>query len=132
MTAWSERRYAVVDVECNGHQPPDLVELAVVPIERGVIGVLATWRFQPEQPITPMARRIHGISNDMVAHAPVFSSLAMEVQARLDGAVLVAHDASVDLGVLKRKLPGFAPDDVLDTLRLARRLLPDQPNQPPS
>ncbi len=92
MTAWSERRYAVVDVEGNGYQPPDLVELAVVPIERG------------------------------------FANLASDVQARLGGAVFVAHNASVDLGVLKRKLPGFAPDDVLDTLRLARRLLPDQPN----
>jgi exodeoxyribonuclease X len=131
MTAWTERRYAVVDVEGNGHQPPDLLELAVVPIDRGVIGELATWLFQPEQPITPMARRIHGISDDMVGGAPVFASLATDVQAHLDGAVFVAHNASVDLGVLKRKLPGFAPDDVLDTLRLARRLLPDQPNHRP-
>ena len=71
MTAWSEHRYVVVDVEGNGHQPPDLVELAVVPIERGVIGEPATWLFQPEQPITPMARRIHGITDDNVhfAHA---------------------------------------------------------------
>lgn len=128
MTAWSERRYAVVDVEGNGCQPPDLVELAVVPIEHGVIGEPATWLFRPAQPITPMARRIHGISNDMVQDAPVFASLAAEVQARLDGTVFVAHNASVDLGVLKRKLPGFAPDEMLDTLRLARRLLPDQPN----
>lgn len=128
MTAWSEYRYAVVDVEGNGCQPPDLVELAVVPVERGVIGELATWLFQPAQPITPMARRIHGITDDMVKDAPVFANLALDVQAHLDGAVLVAHNASVDLGVLKRKLPGFKPDDVLDTLRLARRLLPDQPN----
>ena len=75
-----------------------------------------------------MARRIHGISNDMVQGAPVFANLATEVRARVDGAALVAHNASVDLGVLRRKLPGFAPDEVFDTLRLARRLLPDQPN----
>lgn len=128
MTAWTEHRYVVVDVEGNGCQPPDLVELAVVPIDRGIIGELATWLFQPEQPITPMARRIHGISNVMVKDAPVFASLATDVQACLDGAVFVAHNAGVDLGVLKRKLPGFVPDQVLDTLRLARRLLPDQPN----
>lgn len=128
MTAWTEHRYAVVDVEGNGHQPPDLVELAVVPIVDGVIGESVTWLFQPDQPITPMARRIHGISNDTVADAPIFASLAADVHARLAGAVIVAHNAGVDLGVLRRKLPGFAPDDVLDTLRLARRLLPDQPN----
>jgi exodeoxyribonuclease X len=128
MTAWTERRYAVVDVEGNGHQPPDLVELAVVAIVDGVIGEPVAWLFQPDQPITPMARRIHGISNDMVTGAPVFASLANEVCTHLDSAVIVAHNAGTDLGVLRRKLPGFAPDDVLDTLRLARRLVPDQPN----
>jgi exodeoxyribonuclease X len=40
------------------------------------------------------------------------------------GAVVVAHNAGIDLGVLKRKLPDFAPADVLDTLKLSRRLLP--------
>ena len=31
MTDWTKLRYVVVDVEGNGHQPPDLVELAGVP-----------------------------------------------------------------------------------------------------
>lgn len=128
MTVWTEHRYTVVDVEGNGQQPPDLVELGVVPIIDGVIGEPFTWLSQPEQPITPLARRIHGISNDMVSGAPIFASLADEVRAHLDDAVIVAHNAGVDLGVLRRKLPGLAPDNVFDTLRLARRLLPDQPN----
>jgi exodeoxyribonuclease X len=128
MTAWSERRYVVVDVEGNGHQPPDLVELAVVTVERGVIGQPVVWLVRPDQPISPIARRIHGISNDMVASAPAFAELAIDVAAHLDQSVMVAHNAGVDLGVLQRKLPGFTPDAVIDTLRLARRLLPDQPN----
>jgi hypothetical protein len=32
MTSWASMRYAVVDVEGNGQQPPDLVEVAVVPV----------------------------------------------------------------------------------------------------
>ena len=35
MTDWASMRYAVVDVEGNGQQPPDLVELAVVPPRAG-------------------------------------------------------------------------------------------------
>ena len=35
MTDWTEHRYAVIDVEGNGQQPPDFVELGVVPIEAG-------------------------------------------------------------------------------------------------
>ena len=128
MTPWSERRYVVVDVEGNGQQPPDLVELAVVHILAGVIGEPTAWLFRPDEPINMMARRIHGITNEMVADAPVFASLVADVRAHLDGSVLVAHNAGVDLGVLRRKLPDFVPTEVLDTLKLSRRLLPGQPS----
>jgi|ERR1022692_217847 DNA polymerase III epsilon subunit-like protein len=128
MTVWIARRYVVADVEGNGQRPPDLVELAVVPIVDGVIGEPTSWLFRPDKPITTMARRIHGISNDMVAQAPVFASLEADVRARLNDVVLVAHNAGIDLGVLKRKLPGFAPTEVLDTLKLSRRLLPGEPS----
>jgi exodeoxyribonuclease X len=126
MTAWTACRYAVIDVEGNGQQPPDLVELAVVSIVTGEIGQPRAWLCKPDKPITAMARRIHGITNDMVASSPVFAAIAPEVRAQLGDAVVVAHNASVDLGVLKRKLPGFEPSAVLDTLKLSRRLLPDQ------
>jgi DNA polymerase III epsilon subunit-like protein len=128
MTPWMERHYAVVDVEGNGHHPPDLVELGVLPITDGQIGEPTAWLFKPEEPVTAMARRIHGISNEAVAAAPVFAELADEVRARLDGVVLVAHNAHIDLAVLKRQLPGFAPAEVVDTLKLSRRFLPEQPS----
>ena len=91
-----------------------------------MIGEPVAWLFKPDEPITPMARRIHGITNEMVKDAPAFAERAAEVRARLEGAVVVAHNAGIDLGVLKRKLPDFAPADVLDTLKLSRRLLPGQ------
>jgi len=128
MTVWTAHRYAVIDVEGNGHQPPDLVELAIVPIDGGRIGDPVAWLVQQCQPITPMARRIHGITNAMVADAPPFSDVEAAVRSRLDGVVVVAHNAGVDLGVLRRKMPNFTPTAVLDTLRLSRRLLPYQPS----
>lgn len=126
MTAWTEYRYIVIDVEGNGHHPPDLVELGVLPIIEGQIGEPTAWLCRPDEPVTAMARRIHGISNEQVDEAPVFADVATEVRAHLDGAVVVAHNAHIDLGVLKRKLPGFEPTDVLDTLKLSRRQLPEQ------
>ena len=47
MSDWASVRYAVVDVEGNGQQPPDLVELAVVPIVGGIIGQPASWLMKP-------------------------------------------------------------------------------------
>ncbi len=124
MTDWVSVRYAVVDVEGNGQQPPDLVELAVVPIVGGVIGQRANWLVKPPRPISPMAARIHGLTNQDVADAPALADIEAEVRRALDADVLVAHNAHVDTGVLRRHLGGWQCPEVFDTLKLARRLDP--------
>ncbi|MGH3780685.1 MAG: hypothetical protein ACRDRO_08680 [Pseudonocardiaceae bacterium] len=48
MTDWTSLSYVVVDVEGNGAQPPDLVELAAVPIIGGVIGEPSSWLVKPD------------------------------------------------------------------------------------
>jgi exodeoxyribonuclease X len=126
MSDWSTVRYAVVDVEGNGQQPPDLVELAVVPVVGGVIGRPACWLVKPARPISSMATRIHGLTNQDVADAPAFADIEAEVRQALDADVLVAHNAHVDTSVLRRHLGGWQCPEVFDTLRLARRLVPGQ------
>ncbi len=124
MTDWTSLDYAVVDVEGNGQQPPDLVELAVVPIRSGVIAEPVSWLVRPGEPIRHFATRIHGLTNEDVAGAPLFTDIADQVLAALDMPALVAHNAHVDVDVLTRKLAGWQPPEVFDTLRIARRLLP--------
>jgi exodeoxyribonuclease X len=126
MNDWASVRYAVVDVEGNGQQPADLVELAVVPIVGGIIGQRASWLMKPPHPISPMATRIHGLTNQDVEDAPAFADIEAEVRQALDSDVLVAHNAHVDTGVLRRHLGGWTCPEVLDTLKLARRLVPGQ------
>jgi exodeoxyribonuclease X len=126
MTDWKTLGYVVVDVEGNGQQPPDLVELAAVPIVDGIIGEPKSWLVRPDQPITHFARKIHGISNEQVADAPVFGYVEADVLKALDASAVIAHNAHVDVGVLERKLGDWECPEVFDTLKLARRLLPDQ------
>jgi hypothetical protein len=124
MTHWATLNYVVVDVEGNGRQPPDLVELAAVPVVDGVIGEAKSWLIRPDQPITYFARKVHGVTNDQVAEAPVFAYIEADVLKALDASALVAHNAHVDVGVLQRKLGDWECPEVFDTLKLARRLLP--------
>ena len=124
MTDWTSLNYVVVDVEGNGQQPPDLVELAAVPVVAGVIGEPTSWLVRPDRPITHFARRIHGITNEQVADAPVFTDARADVLKALDAPALIAHNAHVDVGVLERKLGDWECPEVFDTLKLARRLLP--------
>lgn len=124
MTDWKSLKYVVVDVEGNGQHPPDLVELAAVPIVAGVIGEPVSWLVKPDQPITHFARKIHGITNEQVEDAPAFALIEADVLKALDASVLVAHNAHIDVGVLQRKLGDWECPEVFDTLKLGRRLLP--------
>src|SRR6266516_32705 len=128
MTDWTSLRYAVADVEGNGQQPPDLVEVAVLPITDGALAEPVSWLARPPRPITRFAASVHRITDTHVADAPAFAEIEPDVRRALADRVLVAHNAHVDLGVLRRELRGWEPPKVFDTLKLARRLLPGQPS----
>ena len=126
MADWTNLTYVVVDVEGNGQQPPDLVELAAVPIVGGVVGEPMSWLVKPEMPIKFFATKIHGLTNKDVADAPLFADVSGQVLHALNASALVAHNAHVDVGVLQRKLGDWQCPEVFDTLKLARRLIPHQ------
>ena len=126
MADWTNLTYVVVDVEGNGQQPPDLVELAAVPIVGGVIGEPMSWLIKPETPIKFYATKIHGLTNNDVADCPMFGDIKGQVLHALNAPAVVAHNAHVDVGVLQRKLGEWQCPEVFDTLKLARRLIPGQ------
>ena len=125
MADWTSLGYVVVDVEGNGWHPPDLVELAAVPIVGGVVGEPVSWLVKPDSAIKHFATRIHGLTNRDVADCPSFADITGDVLAALDVDALVAHNAHVDVDVIRRKLGDWKTPEVFDTLKLARRLLPD-------
>jgi exodeoxyribonuclease X len=125
---WINARLVVADVEGNGRRPPGLVEAAAVPIVAGRIGEPASWLVRPPEAITWQATKVHGITNAEVAELPGIDAVAADIRAHLDGAVVVAHNAHIDLDVLTRELPGWQPAAVVDTLKLARARLPGQPS----
>lgn len=118
----------VVDVEGNGASSPDVVEVALIPLEGGeVVPARARqWLVRPPVPIPAHITRIHGITNAMTAKAPQWEEIADEVHSTLDGGWIAAHNAHVDYGVLRRHLPAWAPAGVVDTLRLAKAADPGQ------
>ena len=122
---WPSEPIAVVDVEGNGHTPPDLVELAIAsfPVVDG--DEPSSWLIKPPNPITWQAKRVHGIGNTKVKSSPVWEELRDNVEQQLQGKWFVAHNASVDYGVMKRHLPDWAPIGVIDTLKLSRHVYPD-------
>jgi exodeoxyribonuclease X len=120
----------VVDVEGNGASPPDLVEVAVLPVRDGRpdTGTAGAWLIRPPRPVTPFAARVHGLTDEALASCPSWQEVAGQVRALLGGAWIAAHNAHVDHRVLSAHLPGWEPAGVVDTLRLARAARPGLPS----
>jgi DNA polymerase-3 subunit epsilon len=77
--------------------------------------------------VTRAARAVHGIGEEDLAGAPAMAGLWPEFKARLAGAVVVAHGAGTEKRFLRAfPLHGFGP--WIDTLQLARAVLPDLPD----
>lgn len=127
--SWEESRVVVVDIEGNGRQPPEIVELAIVVIEGGVIaGPPSSWLVRPRSSITTRVAALHGIDDNTVRDAPRFEEIADSVIAILEDSFLVAHNASVEYAILSDVLPRWRPDGIIDTLAMARTFTPGLPS----
>ncbi|WP_329134546.1 3'-5' exonuclease [Streptomyces sp. NBC_01476] len=118
-----------VDVEGNGAGPPDLVEVAALPIcdGRPDTANAGAWLIRPPRPVTPRAARVHGLTNDRLAAEHPWAHVSGAVRGLLGTAWICAHNAHTDYRVLSAHLPGWQPAGVLDTLRLARATHPGLP-----
>jgi exodeoxyribonuclease X len=121
---WAQAGWVVVDVEGNGHSPADLVEAACVLVDAGKPDQARVWLVKPPRPIQHRVTRVHGITNADVADAPPAAAVAAQIRAALVGRIVVGHAVHVDVDVLIRALPGWAPPATVDTLRLAKRVWP--------
>ena len=82
----------------------------------------------PETRISRFIENFTGISNEMVAEAPLFAEVADDLEAQLTGTVFVAHNARFDYGFIKsefRRLGRMFSAKVLCTVKLSRRLYPE-------
>ena len=98
-----EQDYVVVDVETTGGntQWNRITEIGAVRVRNGEM--IEEWSslINPQRRISSKIVSLTGITDDMVAEAPVFADIADEFRAFLDGAVFVAHRAKFDYGFIK-------------------------------
>ncbi|MDQ8701790.1 DEDDh family exonuclease [Streptomyces sp. LHD-70] len=95
--------YAVVDVETTGLARDDrIVSAAVYQLDaQGEVEDHWYTLVNPERDPGPVW--IHGLTSDVLEGAPLFPEIAEEFSARLDGRVLVAHNAVFDWSMIARE-----------------------------
>lgn len=119
---------AVLDVETTGLSAETgdrVIEIAVLRALPGRSAEAWSALVNPGRPIPYGASAVNGITDAHVADAPRFADVAAQVVERLEGSVILAHNAPFDLGFLAVELglAGVNPPDApaLCTLTLARR-----------
>lgn len=122
-------KYAVVDIETTGGTPAGsrITEICVVVTD----GYKVYHRFEtllnPGSPIPRGITALTGITNEMVAHAPVFADIAGELHHILHDKIFVAHNVNFDYGFIHREFEQlgvpFSPQKACSA-RAARKAFP--------
>jgi DNA polymerase III epsilon subunit family exonuclease len=119
-------KYVVIDLETTGLKKYDrIVEVGVVKLDPS--GNIIENYSTLIRPTIPMdATSIHGITEDMVRHAPTMETFYPQLLRILDGCVLVAHNAKFEVNSLNRELKesgiNFRLNNFIDTLEVAKSL----------
>ena len=124
-----DRSIVFLDLETTGSAATRdrITEIGLIEVEGGLcVGEWSTL-VNPLTPIPPFIESLTGISDEMVAQAPTFAALASELKNRLEGKLLVAHNARFDYGFLRsefQRLEIQYRTQLVCTVKLSRKLYP--------
>ncbi len=122
--------YCVLDLETTGlsAKTEKITEIGIMKVRNGEVLEEFCEFVNPEKPIPQRVQEITNITDDMVKDAPTIEEMFPKVLEFIKGTVLVAHNATFDIGFLKTvaKDLGYEFDyTYVDTLPLARKLYPE-------
>ena len=123
--------FVVFDIETTGlsKETESITEIGAVKVVDGKIIDRFSTFVNPERPIPTEITKLTGITNEMVADAPVITEILPKFLEFCQDAVLVAHNANFDTGFIRlnaeRKCGIEVKNTVLDTLELSRALMPE-------
>jgi DNA polymerase-3 subunit epsilon len=126
-------REIVLDTETTGLDPAEghrIIEICCVELESHIpTGKTFHTLVQPERDVPEEVVRVHGISADKLAHAPLFAAVADGFLAFIADSPLVIHNAEFDLKFLNAELsrlnrPLLPAARGIDTIGLAKRRFP--------
>ena len=125
--------YAIVDIETTGGHASahGITEIAIYIHDGNTVTRHYKTLINPQQKIPLYITALTGISNSMVASAPVFDDIAKEIYDILNGNIFIAHNVNFDFSFIKHHLKQSGYDlnvKKLCTVRLSRKVFPGLPS----
>ena len=128
----AETEFVVFDLETTGAKAPPcrITEIGAYRVKNGQVMEEFQTLVNPEMPIPRFITELTGISDDMVAGAPLFKEIAHEFLSFIGDSILVAHNSGFDMRFLNSEIGRVYPDyrmanPCLCTVQLSRKLLPN-------
>ena len=125
--------YAIVDIETTGGHASahGITEIAIYVHDGNEIVRKYKTLINPQQKIPLYITALTGISNAMVASAPVFEEKAQEIFELLNNNIFIAHNVNFDFSFVKHHLKNCGYElnvKKLCTVRLSRKVFPGLPS----
>ncbi|SFR91340.1 PolC-type DNA polymerase III [Anaeromicropila populeti] len=119
----------VFDIETTGFGPVNdqIIEIGAVKVKEGKIVDKYSTFINPDIPIPYVITQLTGIQDEMVMSYPKIDTILPEFLNFCEGCILVAHNASFDVGFINKKAEFLGIETeftVIDTVGMARLLLP--------
>jgi len=130
----STNRYVALDVETTGlslQNGDRVIEIGAVAIEGQSIIAEFSSLIDVDKRIPWQVQQVHGITNEILSGEPKPDEVLPEFYKFIAGSILVAHNASFDVGFLRYEfaLLGMSLNNrFLCTLKMSRKRYPHLPN----
>ncbi|WP_379132841.1 3'-5' exonuclease [Paenibacillus sp. sgz500958] len=124
--------FIAIDFETANSSRSSACALGLIQVQAGIITGEHHWLIDPQQHFDGRNIAIHGISPSMVRGKPTFTELWPTVQPLLQDQMVVAHNASFDMSVLRYCLDGaglpYPPFQYMCTYQLGKKMLDHLPS----
>ena len=125
--------YAIVDIETTGGYAAanGITEISIHIFDGNKVVETFETLINPRQPIPYYIQSMTGITNDMVADAPLFEDVAEKIYELLHDKIFIAHNVNFDYSFVKSHLAAnnyILNNKKLCTVRLSRKIFPGFPS----
>ena len=123
--------YVVLDIETTGFsaENDEIIELSAVKVAENKVIAKFSQLVDPQRYISTYIANLTGISQEMLIGKPKIKEALSDFTEFVSDSLIIGHNVTFDIGFINNKLQKHFntsfDNDYVDTLTIARQLLPD-------
>lgn len=123
-----DAQYVFFDLETSGlsNEFDDIIEFGAIKVQNGREIDRIDLLINPGHPISEFTTSLTGITNEMLKNQSTIQEVLPTICEFLKDSILVAHNASFDVGFIEHAIQQELLNPIIDTLPLCRYLYPNE------